>query len=103
MTTTKTATLQEFLADHAICRTWWTSIGCPTGCELIVDLDADDEDYCDSACLLEQRAIFEGGELEGEVTRDKDGEWRWEVTTLADSHLCDDQGNTILNLVVWGE
>ncbi len=76
---TKTQTLQEFLADYAICRTWIVSTACPTGQELILDLESDNDDYCDSECLLDQREIRDAADLDGTVTQDRDGEWRWDV------------------------
>lgn len=103
-TETKTMDLTDFLATHSLCRVWWASQGCPTGQELALNenADDDDEDYCDGETLAS--FIPEGtGHLEGTVTRDGDGEWRWDVDSLADDDVRDPWGNTLFNLVVWGD
>ncbi len=98
----KTQTLREFLAENTVCRVWYCGVGCPTGAELWIDLEGDGEDYCDSDSLLE--FIPDGAEeIDGEVSRDKDGEYRWEPITLQYDDLRDDRGNTVYNLTVWGD
>lgn len=102
-TVTMTMSLDDFLATYPACRVWWTSVGSPTGQELILcdDDECNDEDYCDAETLL--GFIPEGsGHLDGTVTQDPDGEWRWDVDSLQDEDVTDPRGNTILNLVVWG-
>lgn len=101
-TESKTMTLGDFLAEYSICRTWYTSVGCPGGCELILNTEGEGEDYCDEQCLLDQAEIADM-DLVGTVTQDSDGEYRWGVDSLQNSELKDHAGNTVLNLVVWGE
>lgn len=98
---TRTLTLDAFLAEYTACRLWWCGVGAPTGTELVVNTDTDcDEDYCDSQSLIE--CIPNGcGNLDGTVTQDRDGEWRWDVDSL--QGVTDNRGNTIYNLVAWGE
>lgn len=106
MTTTKkaerTMTLGDFLSTYACCRVWWTSAGSPTGEELALNTDTEiDEDYCDAETLLDF-IPRNTGHLDGTVTRDGGGEWRWEVDSLQDEHATDFNRNTLFNLVVWG-
>lgn len=97
-----TQTLADFLADHAICRVWMAGQGCPAGRELVLDLEDDGEDYCDSENLLD--FLPHGSqELGGSVTKDADGERRWEPTDLSDVDLRDGRQNSIYKLVVWAE
>jgi hypothetical protein len=101
---TTTMTLQSFLADHAICRLWYVSIASPAGSELVLNTDEDaaDEDYCDAQSILE--CVPTGAlELDGTVSQDADGEWRWAVDNLRDADLRDCVGSTVLNLKVWAE
>ena len=104
MTTTQTLTLEQFLAEHAICRVWHTAFDTPAGEEHSLDLDADGEDYCDSEALLgilTDWLALDLGEIEGTVSRDSDGEWRWEWDGGTDRRNC--RGNSITQLIVWGE
>jgi hypothetical protein len=101
-TATKTMALGEFLNKFGICRIWSVSVGTPGGSELTLNLDDDGDDYCDSAALLEQSELQDGS-LIGTVTRDEDGEWRWDADSLQDSNLVDCMGSTVTNLVVWGQ
>jgi hypothetical protein len=103
----KTMSLEAFLAEYAVCRVWYTSTAAPAGSETALDLEAEGEDYCDAeglANVLEHcGAIQHAAELEGTVTRDKDSEYRWQVGSLEGVGASDVSGNTLLNLVVWGE
>lgn len=103
-TETRTMTLGDFLGTYAAVRVWYTSTGSPAGQELALNVgdDVADEDYCDAESLLS--FIPEGtADLEGTVTRFGRDKWRWEVDSLADAAVKDQFGNTIFDLVVWGE
>ena len=102
-TKTKTVTLQEFLSERAICRVWWAGVADPAGAELVLDLEDDGEDYCDSETMLDLPFVEDALDLDGLVTVDRDGENRWTPNSLADADLRDQNGNTVYNLVVWGE
>jgi len=104
MISTKTMTLEAFLAEYAACRVWHVSVASPAGSELAVNTDEDaaDEDYCDGETLvgtIPEVAL----ELAGTVSRDADGEYRWEVESFQGSGVRDYVGSTVLNLKVWGE
>lgn len=105
-TETKTMTLDSFLAEYAVCRVWYTSTAKPAGSETALDTDAEGEDYCDAeglANVLEFCGASDcAAELEGAVTRDADGEYRWGVISLENVDARDVNANTLLNLVVWG-
>jgi hypothetical protein len=105
VTATET-TLQAFLAEHAIVRVWHTGFDEPAGDEHIINTDEDaaDEDYCDSEGLLSiltDWLTLDLSEIEGTVTRDDDGEFRWEWDGEGDRRNC--RGNSIYRLTVWGE
>lgn len=101
MTATQTMTLESFLAQYAVCRVWYTSVGSPAGAELALNTDDDaGEDYCDAESLI--GVIPEGAdESVGEVTLDPDGEHRWD-SAIGESIGHDCRQNTVTRLVVWG-
>jgi len=102
----RTMTLADFRAQYAATAYWYAGVGSPAGTELRVETDTEcDEDYCDGQQLAESldEIVRSEGDWEGAVTRDSDGEYRWEVGSLSDVDLRDCGGNTIYNLVVWGE
>lgn len=106
-TNARTMTLDAFLAEYAICRVWHCGTYAPTGSESALNTDTDcDEDYCDAEGLLSVLNDFLNcgeWELDGTVTQDSDGEYRWSVDSLVDIDLTDFRGNTVYNLTVWGE
>lgn len=104
--TATTLTLESFLAEHAICRVWHAGFDTPTGDELSLNVgdDVSDEDYCDGEQLLSVLTDWlslELAEVEGTVSRDKDGEYRWEWAGGED--LRNSRGNSIYRLIVWAE
>lgn len=104
---TKTMTLSEFLSNYAICRVWYITTAKPYGHEHFLNTDTDcDEDYCDSEGLMNVLgfcgATKHAEELEGKVTRDSDGEYRWDVISFEDVDARDTNSNTLLNVAVWG-
>ncbi len=103
-TTTATMTLGDFLEAYSIRHVWWVSVASPTGQELVLNEDEGaGEDYCDGETLL--GFIPDGtNDLPGTVTRDSDGEYRWDVDSLEDIDIRDPLSrSTLLNLVVWGD
>jgi hypothetical protein len=104
-TTTKTMTLQDFLAEHAICRVLHVGFDCPAGSEDVINEDEDaGDDYCDGEGLLSiltDWLALDLDEVEGTVSRDRDGEHRWTWDGAGDHRNC--RGNSIYKLVVWGE
>ena len=106
--TATTMTLDAFLAEHSVCRVWYVSVGSPAGSELVINTDEDaaDEDYCDEETLLGTIPDDAFG-LEGEVSQDADGEWRWEAdlrgTEIRDCRIRDCRSNTIQRYTVWGQ
>lgn len=97
------SSLEAFLSEHAIIRVWHTAFDCPAGDEHALDTDADGEDYCDEeglTSILTDWLSLDLGSVEGEVTQDSDGEWRWEWEGGEDIRNC--CGNSIFRLVVWG-
>lgn len=105
MGTTKTMTLADFLAAHSICRVWHCAFDEPTGATTNINTDTDcDEDYCDAESLLSivtDWLSFQPESVEGAVTQDSDGEWRWEWSGGVDHRNC--RGNSVYQLVVWAE
>jgi hypothetical protein len=93
--------LQQFLAEYAVCRVWYVSVSSPAGREFSLNTDENDPDYCDGPDLLD--TIPEDAmNLQGTVSRDDDGEYRWEVEGLQGSGVRDCVGSTVRNLAVWG-
>jgi hypothetical protein len=90
-------TLNEFLGKCYVTNVWFSSVGSPAGVFCAVSGEYDEQ------TLLNMRPIVQAGDLTGRVTFDpKNGKARWEVLSLKDVDVRDDQSNTVFDLVVWG-
>lgn len=101
MTAKNVMTLESFLLEYSLCRLWYASVGSPAGVTVAVSDQDDGDNGSVVECLDAMTGRADASEIDGVVTQDADGEWRWDVRSLTDANVRDCNRNTVYNLVLW--